>query len=232
MKGFKDSSGKFHPMTDSKGVRKSRDQSAKTQGVKIERKKKEGVLGKDFHIYRIWSFESDEGNSDRREIAHVKAKNVEEATEFVKKQFVIAKHRNDLNEDGDDNSTYISKSFAYNENGEELTQKEIDKLEESGDEDEINWQEVGFQIEEDDDEEEDFNTIYGGNDFYDLTKPKGQQHGFTSDDAVKKAGSAQEAFFHLGGGQGFESGNPDNSYNLNNQGKLILYDPTKKQKGK
>ena len=38
MKGFKDSSGKFHPISDSKGVRKSRDQSTKTQGVKLVRK--------------------------------------------------------------------------------------------------------------------------------------------------------------------------------------------------
>jgi len=35
MKGFKDSSGKFHPITEYKGVRKSRDQKAKTKGVKI-----------------------------------------------------------------------------------------------------------------------------------------------------------------------------------------------------
>jgi hypothetical protein len=33
MKGFKDSNNKFHPITQSKGVRKSRDQSAKTKGV-------------------------------------------------------------------------------------------------------------------------------------------------------------------------------------------------------
>jgi len=32
--------GKFHPHTQSKGVRKSRDQTVKTQGVKIERKKR------------------------------------------------------------------------------------------------------------------------------------------------------------------------------------------------
>ncbi len=38
MKGFKDSNNKFHPITSSKGVRKSRDQSAKTLGVKVERK--------------------------------------------------------------------------------------------------------------------------------------------------------------------------------------------------
>jgi len=38
MKGFKDSSGKFHPITEYKGVRKSRDSKEKTEGVKVERK--------------------------------------------------------------------------------------------------------------------------------------------------------------------------------------------------
>jgi len=42
MKGFKDSKGKFHPITDYKGVRKSRDQSSKSKGVKVERKAREG----------------------------------------------------------------------------------------------------------------------------------------------------------------------------------------------
>ena len=37
MKGFKDSSGKFHPITEYKGVRKSRDQKAKTQGIRKQR---------------------------------------------------------------------------------------------------------------------------------------------------------------------------------------------------
>ncbi len=36
MKGFKDSSNKFHPITQTKGVRKSRDRKAKTKGIKIE----------------------------------------------------------------------------------------------------------------------------------------------------------------------------------------------------
>ena len=35
MKGFKDKSGKFRPTENKNGVRKSRDQTAKTQGVKI-----------------------------------------------------------------------------------------------------------------------------------------------------------------------------------------------------
>jgi len=38
LKGFKDKDGKFHPMNNQKGVRKSRDQSTKTQGIKITRK--------------------------------------------------------------------------------------------------------------------------------------------------------------------------------------------------
>ena len=37
MKGFKDPSGKFHPITDYKGVRKSRVQSTKTLGVKVRK---------------------------------------------------------------------------------------------------------------------------------------------------------------------------------------------------
>ncbi len=36
MKGFTDKKGKFHPITDYKGVRKSRNQNAKTQGVKYD----------------------------------------------------------------------------------------------------------------------------------------------------------------------------------------------------
>ena len=39
MKGFKDKNKKFHPITETKGVRKSRDQSMKTQGVKIRKKR-------------------------------------------------------------------------------------------------------------------------------------------------------------------------------------------------
>ena len=39
MKGFKDSSGKFHPITDSKGVRKSRDQTVKLTGVKTRKQR-------------------------------------------------------------------------------------------------------------------------------------------------------------------------------------------------
>jgi len=39
LKGFKDSNNKFHPITSSKGVRKSRDQNSKQQGVKIRKQR-------------------------------------------------------------------------------------------------------------------------------------------------------------------------------------------------
>jgi hypothetical protein len=38
-KGFKDSDGKFHPIQNKNGVRKSRDQNVKSQGIKVRKKK-------------------------------------------------------------------------------------------------------------------------------------------------------------------------------------------------
>ena len=62
MKGFiKDD--KFHPIRDTKGVRKSRDQSAKTIGVKIERKARTVSSSKlpDVSLSRnYWGFETNE----------------------------------------------------------------------------------------------------------------------------------------------------------------------------
>jgi len=45
MKGFKDSSNKFHPITDyKKGTRKSRDQKTKTIGVRLQRDERKGQI--------------------------------------------------------------------------------------------------------------------------------------------------------------------------------------------
>jgi len=54
LKGFKDSSGKFHPITDYKGVRKSRDQSAKTQGVRLKRSDGSRIKKVEF---KVWKFD-------------------------------------------------------------------------------------------------------------------------------------------------------------------------------
>ena len=46
MKGYKDGSGKFHPTEKKNGVSKSRDQNAKTQGIRLARMEKPLRVGK------------------------------------------------------------------------------------------------------------------------------------------------------------------------------------------
>ncbi len=45
MKGFKDSNNKFHPINQSKGVRKSRDQKSKQDGVKLRKQRETSFVG-------------------------------------------------------------------------------------------------------------------------------------------------------------------------------------------
>jgi len=223
--------GKFHPHTDhKKGVRKSRDQSSKTEGVRIksagDRFKKDGVKIKS-HLFRIFSTRSTEFDGDRQETAHIRAKNLDEVIDFIKKDFFQKRVQNDLEVNGDDETAYITTTYATDEEGNELSQNEIEKIQEKEGEDAVGWVTEGFEAFQDDDEDDSFNTIYGGNDFYDLTKPKGEQSGFTTEDAIKKAGGVEKAFFS-GSGRGFESGNPNNDFNLNNPNP-VLFDPSKKQ---
>jgi len=72
MKGFKDSSGKFHPITEHKGVRKSRDQKAKTKGVRMKRltqlqvdEIKRNVLPLDKHAIMMMKFHQGLAKRDR-----------------------------------------------------------------------------------------------------------------------------------------------------------------------
>jgi len=53
MKGHMEKDG-FHPHTKYKGVRKSRDQKAKTQGIRLARKARENLTNKDKQILRDW----------------------------------------------------------------------------------------------------------------------------------------------------------------------------------
>ncbi|MCP6727439.1 MAG: hypothetical protein KJI69_05520 [Patescibacteria group bacterium] len=55
MKGFKDSNNKFHPITQSKGVRKSRDQKVKQEGVRMKR----GTKIKNLTTERLRKFKGD-----------------------------------------------------------------------------------------------------------------------------------------------------------------------------
>lgn len=63
MKGYKDTKGKFHPIKDYIGVRKSRDQSAKTQGVKIVRKAKDTSV----KLEKIFEFEKPKITKERED---------------------------------------------------------------------------------------------------------------------------------------------------------------------
>lgn len=62
MKGFKDKDKKFHPIKESRGVRKSRDSSSKTQGIKMTsgvRKKSDSknADGSVFKQIKVWKFD-------------------------------------------------------------------------------------------------------------------------------------------------------------------------------
>ena len=46
MKGFKDKNKKFHPVRDYKGVRKSRDQFTKTQGIRLGKTNNQSIIRK------------------------------------------------------------------------------------------------------------------------------------------------------------------------------------------
>jgi len=79
MKGFKDSSNKFHPITDyKKGTRKSRDQKAKTQGVRLKRTDGSRVKTVQF---KVWKYD--------------------DAPEEIQEK-IIEKLRSDRYESGDD----------------------------------------------------------------------------------------------------------------------------------
>ncbi len=212
------------------------------------RDKKSLELGKDFHLFRI--FQSDD--NDRSEIAHVKAKNLEDAVEYVKNEYLTKEGRDEVDEqDGGEDTAYL---MLYENNEDEIkteVEEEANKMEmESNwgklgakgstdfwktDKEKEEWIENeveerldmdegyswGYEIAQDDDIEENFDTIYGSNDFVDLLDP--ERSGKKYSDVVKEKGGADKAFYSASG-QGFESGNPDNSFNLNT-GKLDLYDP-------
>ncbi len=239
VKGFKDKDGKFHPTENkSSGVSSSQVITKQDAGNNIDNSElvNKKRLPEGVHLFRIFAFESSEFDADRSETAHFKARNIDDVTDFIKKEFF--KKDKEIQdsveiEDIDEDQSRVSSTEAFDENGNSLTDEEASKLQEEKGDDAVGYVDTGFDIEQDDDIEEDFNTIFGGNDFYDLTKPKGQESGFTSEDAVKQAGGSDKAFFNLGSGQGFESGNKDNDFNLNTD-KLDLFDPetNPKPKGK
>jgi len=239
MQGFtKD--GKFHPIKPyNKKIRSKREPFNVTKdGVKIPQSKlaqmqrDAGIRGKryaksEMHLFRVFSTWSNEDNGDRQETAKIKARNLDEAVKFVKKEFFKKSAQKDLEEDGDDETAYISTTYPTDEDGNLITEAQAEKIQDREGDDAVGYTTEGFEIFQDDDTEESFHTIYGGNDFYDLSKPKGKESKSTSADVIKEAGGVEKAFFGKGSGQGFESGNPDNDFNLNTRN-LKLYDPKSK----
>jgi len=188
--------GQAYPKNKTSGVKKAGSTSA--SGIKIAPKVQHKKI--ESHLYRIYQYTSSEYDSDRDEIAHVRAKDIDQATEFVKKKYFAKNVKDDeIVEDGDGEVTYVSVTYAVNENGGTMHQKTIDRLEEEGKEDEINWVTEGFQIEENDDIKEDFETIMGGNDFFDITGDTVVTHGQTTEQALheKKGGFNEATFFGI-----------------------------------
>jgi hypothetical protein len=110
------------------------------------------------HLYRVWSFESDEGGGDRGEVMRMKACNIDDAITYVKKQMFKPEFQKDVIVDGDDKFAIVD---VY-EPAEDQTEDDfIDR-----------GRTVGFQIEECDEIGPEFKTIFGSNDFVDLTGKK------------------------------------------------------------
>jgi len=117
--------GQAYPKNKKSGIKKSGTTIAggKKFPPTIQHKKIES------HLYRIYQYQSSEWENDREEIAHVRAKDIDQATEFVKKKFFAKniKHE-DIDDDwgGMDDSTTVSVSYAVNENGGHNTHNKID----------------------------------------------------------------------------------------------------------
>jgi len=181
----------------------------------IAKNRKKETLGKDYHLYRIDQFESSEDNGDSQQWGVIKARNYEDVEKYIEKEFFVK------GADIENNGDQIYVSTPFDENGNELTRDKAFKLQDKEGDDAVSWVDDGFVIEEDDEQEESFHTIYGGNDFIDLLDP--ENSGKTSEENIKEKGGVEKAFFQASG-QGFEQGNKENDFNLNT-GKVDLYDP-------
>ena len=154
----------------------------------------------EFHMFRVYQFDE----NDRGQEAVIKAKNIDDAVDYVKKTYLTDEGRKDVDEDGDEGLCFLILHEA------------------TDDEEGYSW---GFEILQDDDTEPEFHTIYGGNDFVDLINP--ENSGKPTAKVIKEHGGQMKAFYKHSG-SGFENGNPDNDYNLNTSN-LKLYKPKEKQ---
>jgi len=116
MKGFKDSNNKFHPITDyKKGVRKSRDQTAKLQGVRMKRSlSSKNKLEKAIKILEHdFNFEVEEENM---------------ASTKNNKVFSVVDNDEDIDQETYNEKTLIDRAIELMENND-YDEKDIKELE-------------------------------------------------------------------------------------------------------
>jgi hypothetical protein len=155
----------------------------------------------EFHMFRVYQFD----DNDRGQEAVIKAKNIDDAVDYVKKTYLTDEEQREVNEDGDEGQCYLTLLQAGAANADDFDE----------------CYSYGFEIFQDDDTEPEFHTIYGGNDFVDLINP--ENSGKPTAKVIKEHGGQMKAFYKHSG-SGFEQGNPDNDYNLNTSN-LKLYNP-------
>ena len=87
MKGFRDKNdnSKFHPITDYKGVSKSRDQSAKTEGVKIRNKKETYETRQ----YKVWKYDDAPQEVQEKILENYKEKYVGQDNFFIEDDGIL-----------------------------------------------------------------------------------------------------------------------------------------------
>jgi len=115
------------------------------------------------HLYRLWHG----SENNRSEIARFRAEDFETVSDYVRKEF-IAPEAEITDEQGDEMNLILI--FDVCKNCEA-------KKDDDFDEETCEYCETGewLQIEQYDEIEPKFETIMGTNDFYDLTKPKGEE---------------------------------------------------------
>jgi hypothetical protein len=115
------------------------------------------------HLYRVWLG----NNNDRRELARFRAHDAEDVLEYLKKHFIKEDVEIEMTDWHEYGIYVIFNVCADCETRLESDDGECPVLE-------CDIQEY-IDIEENDDIEPDFKTIFGTTDFYDLTLPKGHE---------------------------------------------------------
>jgi len=119
-------------------------------------------------LYRIWWGTS----NNRSEFAHIKANDIDKVIDFVKSEF-LEPDTEFYSEDGDSEHLYLMIDLCKDCDKEEL--RRLNDIESDYDLCESCEMSEYIEILEDNDTEEDFKTIMGTNEFYDLTNPEQTQ---------------------------------------------------------